>query len=108
MNDPSASTSAEADFGAVAVLPLGEMRVGQAGVIVEVTAQAPGGDQNLSAEELHQRLLEFGFVEGAHVAVLHEGAIRRDPIAVKLDDMRVGVRRRDARGVTVLLDKPRP
>ena len=34
----------------------------------------------------------------------HEGAIRRDPIAVRLDDMRVALRRRDAEDVWVLLD----
>jgi len=55
--------------------------------------------------ELERRLLEFGFVEGARIEVLHEGAIRRDPIAVKLDDMRVALRRRDAEDVWVLLDK---
>ena len=58
----------------------------------------------MDAHELHRRLLEFGFVEGARIAVLHEGAIRRDPIAVRLDDMRVALRRRDAEDVWVRLD----
>jgi ferrous iron transport protein A len=38
----------------------------------------------------------MGFVEGARVEILHEGFIGRDPIAVKLDDMRVALRRREA------------
>ena len=50
------------------------------------------------------RLLEFGFVEGATIEVMHEGAIRRDPIAVRLDDMRIALRRRDAEDVWILLE----
>jgi ferrous iron transport protein A len=34
---------------------------------------------------------------------LHEGLIRRDPIALKLDDMRVALRRREARAILVEL-----
>jgi hypothetical protein len=30
---------------------------------------------------------------GAAFELLHEGAIRRDPIAIRLDDMRVALRR---------------
>jgi ferrous iron transport protein A len=60
----------------------------------------------LGAEELQRRLLELGFVEGARLEVLHEGLIRHDPIAVRLDDMRVALRRRDAEDVFVLLDPP--
>ena len=37
----------------------------------------------------------------AEIEVLHEGAIRRDPIAVRIDDMRVALRRRDAEDVWV-------
>jgi ferrous iron transport protein A len=55
--------------------------------------------------ELERRLLEIGFVEGARVEILHEGFIGRDPIAVRLDDMRVALRRREAQGVLVRLDR---
>jgi len=75
-------------------------------VIVDVGAEAHGNEHGVGVEELQRRLLEFGFVEGARVEVLHEGAIRRDPIAVRLDDMRVALRRRDAQDVVVLLDTP--
>jgi ferrous iron transport protein A len=77
---------------------------GQKGVIVDVRAESHPGDHGVGVEELQRRLLEFGFVEGAVIEVLHEGAIRRDPIAVRLDDMRVALRRRDAEDVWVLLD----
>ena len=58
----------------------------------------------VGVEELQRRLLEFGFVDGAHIEVIHEGAIGRDPIAVRLDDMRVALRRRDAEDIYILLD----
>ena len=85
-----------------AATPLSRARVGQGGVIVRVDgALAPGV---LEAGELERRLLEMGFVEGAHVRVLHEGVIGGDPIAVKVDDMRVAVRRAEARAIEVTFD----
>ena len=90
------------------VIPLSRARIGDRGVIIEVRAESHPGDHGVALVELQRRLLEFGFVEGARVEVLHEGAIRHDPIAVRLDDMRVALRRRDAEDVRVLLDRPRP
>ena len=99
--DP-AETCVAAQVGAeAAVRRLSTARPGDAGVIVEVRAEAHPGDHGVGVEELQRRLLEFGFVEGAEVEVLHEGAIRRDPIAVRVDDMRVALRRRDAEDVWV-------
>jgi len=86
------------------VVRLGQAQPGDRGVIVDVRAGDAAGDHGVHADELHRRLLEFGFVEGARVEVLHQGAIRRDPIAVRLDDMRIALRRRDAGDVWVLLD----
>jgi ferrous iron transport protein A len=81
---------------------LADGRRGFAGVIMQVRpAPAAGG---LEASELERRLLEIGFVEGARVEILHEGAIGRDPIAVRLDDMRVALRRREANAVMVQAD----
>jgi ferrous iron transport protein A len=82
---------------------LSAARPGDAGVIVEVRAETHPGDHGVGVEELQRRLLEFGFVEGAKVEVLHEGAIRRDPIAVRIEDMRVALRRRDAEDVWLRL-----
>jgi ferrous iron transport protein A len=90
------------------VIPLSQARIGDRGVIIEVRAESRPTDHGVALAELQRRLLEFGFVEGARVEVLHEGAIRRDPIAVRLDDMRVALRRRDAEDVRLLLDRPRP
>jgi len=90
------------------VIPLSRARIGDRGVIIEVRAESHPGDHGVALAELQRRLLEFGFVEGARIEVLHEGAIRHDPIAVRLDDMRVALRRRDAEDVRILLDHPRP
>jgi ferrous iron transport protein A len=58
----------------------------------------------IEAAELERRLLEMGFVEGAQIQVLHEGLFGRDPMAVRLDDMRVALRRREA--AAILVDLP--
>lgn len=84
-----------------AVGRLSAARPGDAGVIVEVRAESHAGGHGVDVEELLRRLLEFGFVEGAEIEVLHEGAIRHDPIAVRVDDMRVALRRRDAEDIWV-------
>jgi ferrous iron transport protein A len=83
---------------------LSEGAPGARGVIVRVH---PHDDVRgaLTVEELERRLLELGFVEGARVEVLHEGLFGRDPMAVKLDDMRVALRRREARAVEVKFEE---
>jgi len=80
--------------------PLSQARKGQRGVIVRVGGQT-GAAEAVDPAELERRLLEMGFVEGARIEVLHEGLFGRDPIAVRLDDMRVALRRREAAAVTV-------
>ena len=84
---------------------LSEARRGMQGVLVRVGAEDDGHGA-IEPEELVRRLLEMGFVEGAHIRVLHEGFIGRDPIAVQLDDMRIALRRREARGVWVDISDP--
>lgn len=107
MND----LSVQLDLAAVptdgAVVRLSEALVGDVGVIIEVRAESTPLAHGVDVHELQRRLLEFGFVEGARIEVLHEGAIRHDPIAVRVDDTRVALRRRDAGDVFVLLDTPR-
>ena len=57
---------------------------------------------SLPALELESRLIELGFVEGARVEVLHEGIVGRDPIAVRIENVTVAVRRREAMAVIVV------
>lgn len=77
---------------------LSQARQGDHGVIVRV-----GDDRHHDQHgmELERRLLELGFVEGARVELLHEGLFGRDPIAMKVDDMRVALRRHEAARLTV-------
>ena len=56
----------------------------------------------VSAAELERRLLELGFVEGARVEVLHEGPLGRDPIAVRVNDTTIALRRREAMAILVI------
>lgn len=79
--------------------PLGLAKRGYSGVIRRIDADATGSA--LSAAELESRLIELGFVEGARVEVLHEGAIGRDPIAVRVENITIAVRRREAMAVIV-------
>jgi ferrous iron transport protein A len=82
--------------GAVA---LGAAPVGFAGRIhaIRVVAQ----DDGLSGAELERRLIELGFVEGARVELLHEGLFGRDPIAVRVNEATVALRRREAASILV-------
>lgn len=81
---------------------LSQARPGDRGVIVDVRADH-AGEHGVDVHELERRLLEFGFVEGAGFEVMHQGLFGADPIAVRLDDMRVALRRRDADDVWVRL-----
>ncbi|WP_297803590.1 FeoA family protein [uncultured Brevundimonas sp.] len=80
---------------------LSEARRGDRGVIVQV-----GNHQHFQEHELEleRRLLELGLVEGARIELLHEGLFGRDPIAIKVDDMRVALRRREAANLTIEIE----
>lgn len=80
--------------------PLGRARAGFRGRIDAI--EAAGNASGLSSEELERRLIELGFVEGASVEILHEGAIGRDPIAVRVDTATVALRRREAMAILVV------
>jgi len=80
--------------------PLGRGRPGFRGRIDAI--YPVGNGSGLSAEELERRLIELGFVEGAAVEILHEGAIGRDPIAVRVDSATIALRRREAMAILVV------
>ncbi len=80
-------------------LPLGKARRGFSGRVEAI--RAPATPVGLSAAELESRLIEIGFIEGAAVEILHEGAFGRDPIAVRVNDATVALRRREAMAIFV-------
>src|SRR5882757_9930022 len=86
---------------------LADVRRGDRGEVLAVSVDMMTSAPIAEREELERRLLEIGFVEGARIEVLHEGFIGRDPIAVRLDDMRVALRRREAQGVLIRHDSGR-
>jgi ferrous iron transport protein A len=93
MNDhvPSAPETSAHD------LRLGDAPRGFVGTIVMLRPDASESTDH----DLEQHLLEMGFTEGARVEILHQGAIQRDPIAVRVDNITIAVRRREAMAVIV-------
>jgi len=81
-------------------VPLGLARQGLCGHIHAI--HVGDGAHGLSAMELERRLLELGFVEGAEVEVLHEGPLGGDPIAVRVNDNTIALRRREAMAILVI------
>ncbi len=79
--------------------PLGLARRGYVGVIQHLAVRGTGSA--LPDGELESRLIELGFVEGAKVEVLHEGIVGRDPIAVRVENVTIAVRRREAMAIIV-------
>jgi ferrous iron transport protein A len=81
---------------------LDELRIPARGRVAAINVPHDCSERHgVSPEELERRLLEIGFVEGAKIEILHEGLIRRDPIVVKIDGMRVALRRREAHAILV-------
>jgi ferrous iron transport protein A len=80
-------------------MPLGLAKRGYSGVIHRLAADE--ASSALSEIELESRLIELGFVEGAKVEVVHEGIVGRDPIAVRIENVTIAVRRREAMAVIV-------
>ncbi len=81
-------------------IPLGSAKRGYCGVIHHLAADQ--ANSALSPIELESRLIELGFVEGAKVELLHEGVVGGDPIAVRIENVTIAVRRREAMAVIVV------
>ena len=80
---------------------LAELRKGRRARVVGLDES--GIDTPLRAGELERRLIEMGVLEGALVEILHEGFPGADPIAVRVDDHVLAMRRAEARAVRVAL-----
>jgi ferrous iron transport protein A len=87
-----------------AFVRLSELGTGARGLIKGILPEGHDGPGEIGQAELERRLLEMGFVEGARFQVLHEGLVGRDPMALRLDDMRVALRRREARSILIECD----
>ena len=99
---PAIARIASDDTPSGAGQSLGAAPVGFKGRIRAVRVRT--GDHGLSAAELERRLIELGFIEGARVEVLHQGLFGRDPIAVRVNETTVALRRREAAAILVKSD----
>jgi ferrous iron transport protein A len=81
-------------------IALGDADVGFRGRIQALSTAGSG--TGLPPQELERRLIELGFVEGANVELLHEGLFGGDPIAVRVADTTIALRRREA--MVILVD----
>ncbi|MCX7312481.1 MAG: FeoA family protein [Alphaproteobacteria bacterium] len=93
MADPQPSVDAQERT------PLGLAERGFRGRIAVIDAGAE--TIGASSAETERRLLELGFVEGATVEILHEGPLGRDPIAVRVNNCTIALRRREAMAILV-------
>ena len=91
----------ESLFTPATSLPVGKLGRCTRGWSGWVTGLAPTEDLSIPWVEMERRLLEMGFVEGARIEILHEGPFGRDPLAVRVDDLTVALRRREADVVLV-------
>jgi ferrous iron transport protein A len=48
-----------------------------------------------------ERFLKMGMLEGSHLTVLHEAPFGKDPMAVKIRDSIIAIRRQDADSILV-------
>jgi ferrous iron transport protein A len=85
-------------------IALGAAKVGFRGRIHQLVVN--GSSTGLPGLELERRLLELGFVEGAIVELLHQGLFGGDPIAVRVADTTIALRRREAMAILVETVKP--
>jgi ferrous iron transport protein A len=92
--------SVQAKHNAAKPRSLGHARRGFRGCIHAITVSE--AMSNLPVGELERRLIELGFTEGAIIEILHEGAFGRDPIAVRVNDATVALRRREAMAILVI------
>jgi len=96
---PVAAGSASNDGTTPGAQALGSAPVGFKGRIRAVRVAAD--DHGLTAAEIERRLIELGFVEGARVEVLHQGLFGRDPIAVRVNEATIALRRREGAAILV-------
>jgi ferrous iron transport protein A len=81
------------------ITALGQSKRGYRGRVQAISVSPDHHD--LPEGELERRLIELGFIEGASVEILHEGLLGRDPIAVRVNDNTVALRRREAMAIIV-------
>jgi len=80
---------------------LGALHKGQRAVVTGLDESAVATP--LPPGELERRMIEMGLIEGACVEILHEGFPGADPLAVRINDHTLALRRAEAHAVLVTL-----
>lgn len=79
---------------------LHQLKIAQAAQVVAVIPESVHGEE---ADRVVERLMEFGFLPGERVEVLHQAPVSGDPIAVHVRGATVALRRAEAACVEVAL-----
>jgi ferrous iron transport protein A len=79
---------------------LGELQPGQGGTITQIEGSEARGS-------VARRLMEMGFLEGAHAEIVHVAPFGADPIAVRVRGTLVALRRQEASLVVVAFEGAR-
>lgn len=80
-------------------LRLDTLRKGQRARVTGV--DEAGVVTTLPSGELERRMIEMGLVEGARIEVLHEAFPGGDPIAIRVNEHTLALRRNEARAVRI-------
>ena len=83
-------------------MPLCQLPKGTRATITEIVAQQLFGDMD---EQVTQRLKELGFLPGAVLQVIGFGLSGRDPVAVRINGTRFGLRRAEAEKILVVAER---
>ena len=76
-----------------ACIPLHQLPKGAEATIVEIVSHAVFGDMD---DQVTQRLKELGFLPGAVLQVIGFGLLGADPVAVRINGTKFGLRRAEA------------
>lgn len=85
------------------LISLAKLKVGMSGVVEKIDEALLPHNVELETGELERRLLEIGIIEGVRIKVMHFGLIKKDPIALQLNDgeITVAIRRNEAEIILV-------
>jgi ferrous iron transport protein A len=84
---------------------LSELGVGDCGTVTGVLEDAAVLDDETGATVL-MRLIEIGFVPGERFEIIAESRPGGDPIAVRIGGTCFALRRREARSIQVIAERP--
>jgi ferrous iron transport protein A len=101
----AAVTTSSSSSPAESIVLLSELGVGDQGTVAGVLEDAAVLDDETGATVL-MRLIEIGFVPGERFEIIAESRPGRDPIAVRIGGSCFALRRREARSIQVIAERP--